>query len=50
MIFQAPRKLTVAQAALLPIVLPLLLVGLVPFAALVLVDAVRDRRRLGFWL
>jgi hypothetical protein len=49
MIFQRPRKLTALQIALIPVAIPLLLVGLVPFAVLVGVDAVRSRLRHGFW-
>lgn len=32
MIFQRPRKFTLAQIALMPVLLPVLLVGLAPFA------------------
>ncbi len=46
MIFQLPRKLTIAQAVILPIALPVLVAALAPVAVLVAVNMVREAIRL----
>jgi hypothetical protein len=49
MIFTKPKNLKWHQIALMPVALPMLAALLVPFAALAVVDVVRDRLRFGVW-